>query len=105
MEQPQTYSGRAPQVKPQDVMPPTGREKIDIHSAITIYRELKQPITEMKNINGLMVPHEHKFVEQEVTQLAVSWERWPVPEKYVDKALEDMCRALKEKMRETGLMK
>lgn len=43
--------------------------------------------------------------EKELNQYALEFKEWPVPEKYLDKGLSEMCLAVKKSMRDAGLLR
>ena len=95
-----------PVVTPDMVAPANGTERLLVNFAITIMRRLKEPLQGFKTITGgLKVPTTDTEAEQELTQFEIKWDRWPVPEAYVDKACSDMALAIKQNLKKNGLMK
>lgn len=94
-----------PVLKPDDIATPNGTERILINTAITIMRKLKVPLQGFKNVSGLQVPTVDTEAEQELTQFEIRWDRWPIQESHVDKAMHDYALAIKRNLRKNGLMK
>jgi hypothetical protein len=94
------------QLTPDSLKPITGKEELLVWAQIEMTRELKIPIKSMENVRGMIVPREEKYAMQIVDKkMCLTWSKWPIPESYVDKAMEDMVRGLKAQMLKAGLMR
>ena len=94
-----------PQITPDMISAPNGTERIVVSVAIDLMRKLKEKINGFKMVSGLKIPVEHYEAEQPLTEFKMEWERWPIPESYVDKACSDMSKAIKHNLKKNGLMK
>lgn len=91
------------QITPFDLKPPTGKESIHIEFTMFMRRELKVPYNNQQNINGMVMDHLETHVAHELNKFALNWEQWPIPEHYVEKAMEDAKKAVINNFREMGL--
>lgn len=94
-----------PTITPQMLEAPNGTEKILLNAGITIVRRLKEPVLAFEKVAGMTMQKQITEADQELPQVALKWERWPIPESYVDKALDDLRLALKNQLRKNGLMR
>lgn len=89
-----------------DLVPPCGKEKVVVSVAVDLMRLLKKPIDGIeRTVGGIDMPVKHMEAEQAITEFKMKWDAWPVPEKYVDKALHDLGLAIKQKMKNASLMR
>jgi len=94
-----------PTIAPDMLASPNGTERLLVNFAITLMRRLKEPLNGFKMVSGLKIPTIDTEAEQEIIQFELKWDKWPVPEKYVDKACSDMALAIKKALSAKGLMK
>jgi hypothetical protein len=93
-------------IVPSDVKPTNGTEAINITVTPMIERELKVPYPNTQNIRGIpMTTYENKVQQNLDEGILISWERWPIPESQVDKAIEELGAKLKRIMSKNGLMR
>lgn len=76
-------------------------KRIQINAAATVFFKNRHGETEMHPA-GFLVP---KQEEVELKQFAIEFKQFPLPEKYVKRSLEDLCKAVLESMREKGLVR
>lgn len=80
--------------------------KVQIHIAASVFEKLPIPRTEIRTTeSGISAPVLITETEQELSQFAVEFKKWPVPENKVDAAIHDLGRAVKASMRDKGLLK
>lgn len=102
----QGYSKKKPTIMESDLVPPCGKEKIVVSVAVDLMRLLKKPIDGIETtMTGIQMPVKHMEAEQSITEFKMKWDAWPVPEKYVDKAIHDLGLAIKQKMKNSSLMR
>jgi hypothetical protein len=73
-------------------------KRMQINAAVTFYEKNGK----FKPTALGPVPEE---TENELSQFALEFKRFPVPEHYIDKALDDLKLALKESLRKAGYLK
>ena len=80
--------------------------KVQIHIAASVFERLDIPRTEIRTTaSGISAPVLITEKEQEISQFAVEFKKWPIPEMYIDKAIADLGLAVKTSLRDKGLLK
>ena len=98
---PNTNKPRA--ISPYDLKDCTGKEEIHVEFNVYMKRKLKVPYPQKENIAGMEITNLADEVAHQLTKFALEWKQWPIPEHYVDKAMDDAKLAIKSKFRELGL--